>query len=191
MPSTFVLVQYLIRLVRRLWRMPLQKAQKSSWSTLSNSNIQIRHARIALPAWYCVALFNSLMHMRHWNIFGQPVIFTNGFPTPSGRGKFVPAEYVHADELPNNEYPLVFIAGHQLEHWHTGIMTRHSATLDAIEPDPVVSLSPEDLKNLGVAAGTLITIESRRGKIAAYARSDNAMQKRQCLYGFLLQRGQC
>jgi formate dehydrogenase major subunit len=108
---------------------------------------------------------------------GQPVIFTDGFPTPSGRGKFVPAEYIHADELPDDEYPLVFITGRQLEHWHTGSMTRHSATLDAIEPDPVVNLSPEDLKNLGVTAGDLITIESRRGKITAYARSDNAMQK--------------
>ncbi|MCL7420926.1 MAG: formate dehydrogenase subunit alpha [Methylobacter sp.] len=108
---------------------------------------------------------------------GQPVIFTDGFPTQSGRGKFVPAKYIHADELPDNEYPLIFITGRQLEHWHTGSMTRHSPTLDAIEPDPVVSINPEDLNKLGVEPGGLITIESRRGKITAYARADMGIQK--------------
>ncbi len=108
---------------------------------------------------------------------GQPIIFTNGFPTESGRGRFVPAEYIHADEMPDNEYPLIFITGRQLEHWHTGSMTRHSPTLDAIEPDPVVTLHPNDLENLSIEAGGLITIESRRGKLTAYARTDIGIQQ--------------
>ncbi len=108
---------------------------------------------------------------------GQPIIFTDGFPTESGRGRFVPAEYIHADEMPDSEYPLIFITGRQLEHWHTGSMTRHSSTLDAIEPDPVVTAHPEDLAKLGVEPGELITIESRRGKITAYARVDLGVQK--------------
>ncbi len=112
---------------------------------------------------------------------GQPVIFTNGFPTETGKGKFVPAEYIHADELPNDEYPWIFITGRQLEHWHTGSMTRHSTTLDAIEPDPVVTIHPLDLQKLDIAPGALITIESRRGKITAYARTDLGIQ-RGCIF---------
>ena len=108
---------------------------------------------------------------------GEPIIFINEFPTESGRGKFVPAEYIHADEMPDEEYPLIFITGRQLEHWHTGSMTRHSPTLDAIEPDPVVTLHPENLAALNIIAGELITIESRRGKITAYARADIGIQK--------------
>ncbi|MDD5462271.1 MAG: formate dehydrogenase subunit alpha [Methylococcales bacterium] len=108
---------------------------------------------------------------------GKPIIFTDGFPTATGRGRFVPAEYIHADEMPDEDYPLIFITGRQLEHWHTGSMTRHSATLDAIEPDPVVTVHPDDLRRLGIDAGGLITIESRRGKIAAYARADIGIQK--------------
>jgi len=108
---------------------------------------------------------------------GEPIIFTDGFPTDSGRGRFVPAEYIHADEMPDDEYPLVFITGRQLEHWHTGSMTRHSPTLDAIEPDPVVTLHPTDLAALNIEAGGLITIESRRGKLTAYARADMGIQK--------------
>jgi formate dehydrogenase major subunit len=108
---------------------------------------------------------------------GQPIIFTDGFPTATGRGRFVPAEYIHADEMPDDDYPLIFITGRQLEHWHTGSMTRHSVTLDAIEPDPVMMIHPEDLVALGVEAGGLITIESRRGKITAYARADMGIQR--------------
>jgi len=108
---------------------------------------------------------------------GQPIIFTDGFPTDSGRGRFVPADYIHADEMPDDEYPLIFITGRQLEHWHTGSMTRHSPTLDAIEPDPVVTLHPEDLIALDIEPGGLITIESRRGQLTAYARADLGIQK--------------
>ncbi|HBA65976.1 MAG TPA: formate dehydrogenase subunit alpha [Methylococcaceae bacterium] len=108
---------------------------------------------------------------------GQPIIFTDGFPTATGRGRFVPADFIHADELPDNEYPLIFITGRQLEHWHTGSMTRHSATLDAIEPDPVVSLHPLDLEKLGVEPGGFITVESRRGKLSAYARAELGIQQ--------------
>jgi len=108
---------------------------------------------------------------------GEPIIFTDGFPTATGKGKFVPAEYIHADELPDKEYPLIFITGRQLEHWHTGSMTRHSTTLDAIEPDPVVNIHPDDLNKLGVEAGDVITVESRRGRISAFARADNGIQK--------------
>ena len=108
---------------------------------------------------------------------GEPIIFTDGFPTESGKGRFVPASYIHADEMPDAEYPLIFITGRQLEHWHTGSMTRHSTTLDAIEPDPVVMIHPEDIQKLGIEPGEIITIESRRGKIAAYARADIGIQK--------------
>jgi formate dehydrogenase major subunit len=108
---------------------------------------------------------------------GQPIIFTHGFPTASGKGRFVPAEFIHADELPDQYYPLIFITGRQLEHWHTGSMTRHSVTLDAIEPDPVVNFHPNDLTELGIEAGGIVTVESRRGQISAYARADRGIQK--------------
>ncbi len=109
---------------------------------------------------------------------GEPVIFENGlFPTDDGRGRFVSAEYIKPDELPNDDYPVVFITGRQLEHWHTGTMTRHSTVLDAIEPGPSVFINPADLKKLNLAAARPITIESRRGKITAIARPDSHMQE--------------
>jgi formate dehydrogenase major subunit len=103
---------------------------------------------------------------------GQPVVFQTHFPTATGRAKFVPADLISADERPDRDYPMVLITGRQLEHWHTGAITRRSGVLDAIEPEPVASLHPLDLAALGAKPGEVVTVESRRGKIALYARAD-------------------
>jgi formate dehydrogenase major subunit len=103
---------------------------------------------------------------------GQPVVFTENFPTKDGRGRFVPADLVPADERPDKEYPFVLITGRQLEHWHTGSMTRRASVLDAIEPLAVVSMHPLDLDALGARAGDTVTVASRRGEIALTARAD-------------------
>ncbi len=109
---------------------------------------------------------------------GEPIIFKDGiFPTEDGRGRFVPADYVEPAEMPDNEYPIVFVTGRQLEHWHTGTMTRHSRVLDSIEPGPCVMINPEDLKKLGLTTGDVIVVESRRGRIAATSRADEHMQE--------------
>jgi formate dehydrogenase major subunit len=67
---------------------------------------------------------------------------------------------------------MVLITGRQLEHWHTGAITRRSGVLDAIEPEPVASLHPLDLERFNVRPGELVTVESRRGRIALFARVD-------------------
>jgi formate dehydrogenase major subunit len=108
---------------------------------------------------------------------GQPIIFREAFPTANGRGRFVPARLIPADELPDSEYPLVLMTGRQLEHWHTGAMTRRSAVLSAIEPWPVVTINPADLASHGIEArGKLVRLVSRRGEITAYARADSALR---------------
>ena len=108
---------------------------------------------------------------------GEPVVFTRDFPTASGRGKFVPAKLITADEMPDLEYPMVLITGRQLEHWHTGAMTRRATVLDAIEPEPVASMNSADLQAVGAKPGDVITVRSRRGSISLYARADEGTPK--------------
>ena len=108
---------------------------------------------------------------------GQPVVFVERFPTPTGRGKFVPADLLSAAERPDADFPTVLITGRQLEHWHTGAMTRRAAALDFIEPEPVASVHPLDLERYGVAPGGTLTITSRRGSISLYARADDGMPR--------------
>ena len=104
---------------------------------------------------------------------GDPVVFTQDFPTATGRAKFVPADIIPAAERPDNEYPMILITGRQLEHWHTGSMTRRASVLDAIEPNPVASIHPLDLTALGAKPGDVITVASRRGTVSLYARADD------------------
>ncbi|MFZ5508680.1 MAG: formate dehydrogenase subunit alpha, partial [Pseudomonadota bacterium] len=108
---------------------------------------------------------------------GEPVVFTEIFPTATGKARFVPAAVLPPAERPDADYPLVLITGRQLEHWHTGVMTRRSRVLDAIEPYPVASLHPDDLAALGIAPGAPLTVSSRRGSIALYTRADDGIAR--------------
>jgi len=107
---------------------------------------------------------------------GQPILFQNGFPTQNGRGKFVPAHFSRAAELPDAHYPLVFITGRLLEHWHTGSMTRNASVLNAIEPEAVVCVSPADMRAIGLASEGYVRVDSRRGSITARVRQDPNVQ---------------
>ena len=115
---------------------------------------------------------------------GQPVIFREDFPTGDGRAQFVISPYRHAQETPDPEYPFVLITGRQLEHWHTGAMTRRATVLNELEPSPVASLHPDTLRELGAEAGDPITLSSRRGNVEVTARADDAVQPAQVFLPF-------
>ncbi|MBF0432422.1 MAG: formate dehydrogenase subunit alpha [Fibrobacteria bacterium] len=105
---------------------------------------------------------------------GTNILFKNGvFHTPDGKGRFIPANHIGPAELPDDEFPFIFITARQLEHWHTGTMTRHSYVLDAIEPGPSLLVNPADLGKLSLQSGDTLVVESRRGKISVPARSDD------------------
>ena len=101
---------------------------------------------------------------------GPVVLFEDGFPTPNGRAKFVPAEWTAAPELPDAEYPLVLNTGRVLEHWHTGSMTRRARALDAIEPEAFVGIHPDDAAERGIGPGMRVRVASRRGAVVLRAR---------------------
>ncbi len=108
---------------------------------------------------------------------GSPTVFIKDFPTENGRVKLVPADIIPANERPDAEYPFVLITGRQLEHWHTGSMTRRATVLDAIEPMATASMCGDDLKTLGLQQGDVITVQSRRGQVAIHLRRDDGTPK--------------
>lgn len=104
---------------------------------------------------------------------GQAIVFDQSFPTKDGRVKLVPADIIPANERPDDAYPFVLITGRQLEHWHTGSMTRRAEVLDAIEPMATASMCGTDMAALGIAAGDVITVRSRRGEVGIHVRRDD------------------
>ena len=106
---------------------------------------------------------------------GEDIVFSDGFPTPSGRGKLVPASIIPPDELPDETYPMVLTTGRQLEHWHTGAMTRRSAVLDELEPEAVATLSPGDMARMKIEPGAMVRVSTRRGVVELRARADAAV----------------
>ena len=108
---------------------------------------------------------------------GQPIVFGDGFPRDEGRARFTPAQVTSPAEVPDDEYPMILTTGRQLEHWHTGSMTRRAAVLDWAEPEANASLHPKTLRKMQVKPGEMITVETRRGSINIMARADRAVSE--------------
>ena len=108
---------------------------------------------------------------------GRPIVFDDHFPTADGRVRLVPADIIPADERPDAEFPFVLITGRQLEHWHTGSMTRRARVLDALEPMATASMMGLDMAAAGLAPGDVVTLRSRRGEVSLHLRRDDGMPR--------------
>ncbi|MEL7099458.1 MAG: formate dehydrogenase subunit alpha [Pseudomonadota bacterium] len=106
---------------------------------------------------------------------GQAVVFGDGFPRPDGRARFTPASVIPPDDMPDADYPMILTTGRQLEHWHTGSMTRRAKVLDAVEPEANCSLHPSTIRRLGIQPGDMVRLSTKRGSIEIMAREDRAV----------------
>ena len=85
----------------------------------------------------------------------------------------MPADIIPADERPDAEYPMVLITGRQLEHWHTGSMTRRASRARRDRARSGGAAAPAGPRRAGRRA-------RRRGhdrvaprQVALYARADD------------------
>ncbi len=106
---------------------------------------------------------------------GRDVVFDKGFPRPGGFGKLVAAKLTPPDETPDHEYPFILTTGRQLEHWHTGAMTRRATVLDTIEPAAIAAVSRGTIQKLGIKPGDMIRVTTRRGTVELNSRQDDAI----------------
>jgi formate dehydrogenase major subunit len=51
-------------------------------------------------------------------------------------------------------------------------MTRRAAKLDHLEPEAVVGIHPDEMERLGIVAGEMVRVSTRRGEITLKARAD-------------------
>jgi formate dehydrogenase major subunit len=106
---------------------------------------------------------------------GQSIVFGDGFPRADGRARFTPAHVIAPDDVPDAEYPMILTTGRQLEHWHTGSMTRRAKVLDAVEPEANCSMHPKTLRKMQVAPGGMVRLSTKRGSLVIMARADRAV----------------
>ncbi len=106
---------------------------------------------------------------------GRDVVFEDGFPRPGGFAKLVATKLQPPDEVPDEEYPFILSTGRQLEHWHTGSMTRRAVVLDALEPSAIAQLSRGTIEKLGIEPGDMVRVTTRRGTVELFSRQDDAV----------------
>ena len=165
------IIQQIAQRMGLAWRYP---GEHCGVAAVFEEMRQAMHASIGGISWARLQRESSVTYPCHSETDpGEPTVFTDHFATDDGRVHLVGADFIHADERPDGNYPFVLITGRQLEHWHTGSMTRRSNVLDALEPMATVSLNGADLLALGVQAGDVVTVQSRRGEVALRARRDD------------------
>ena len=108
---------------------------------------------------------------------GNEIVFAENFPTGNGRARLATAQVLPPAELPDDDFPMILTTGRQLEHWHTGAISRRASLLDALEPEALASLHRDDLARLGITAGERIRVTTRRGSVELAARLDPAIAR--------------
>ncbi|MFC6884393.1 MULTISPECIES: molybdopterin oxidoreductase family protein [Actinomadura] len=107
---------------------------------------------------------------------GTPRPFLDGFATPDGRARFVPAEHGGPAEDVDGGYPVYLTTGRVLAQYQSGAQTRRVRALAEAEPGPFVELHPDLAERLGIADGADVRVTSRRGAATARARVTDAVR---------------
>ena len=101
---------------------------------------------------------------------GTPRLFTDRFPTPSGKARFHPVRHRPAAEEPDDEFPLYLTTGRILAHYQSGTQTRRIGHLQEMAPEALVEMHPTTAQRYGVADGDRLTLTTRRGSANFKAR---------------------
>ena len=106
------------------------------------------------------------------------------FPTASGKGRLLARPFLPPAELPDQDFPFALNTGRLAHQWHTLTKTGKVPALNRLNPGPFVEIHPEDAKALGVFAGTLVKVASRRGFAVYPAQVSARVQPGNCFAPF-------
>ena len=95
---------------------------------------------------------------------GRKRLYEDGtYPTASGRARFQANHYQETAELTDARFPFGLTTGRLRDQWHGMSRTSSLARLFSHSPLPCVEVSGRDLERLGLQAGELAYVTSRRG----------------------------
>jgi len=101
-----------------------------------------------------------------------PIIEQNG----KEKEHFTPVEDIPLVEPPDEEYPFTLTTGSLYWQWHSGTMTRRSATLSREYPEVFAAINPKDAEELGIRKNQRIRITSKRGEMETAAMITDKVQ---------------
>jgi predicted molibdopterin-dependent oxidoreductase YjgC len=87
-----------------------------------------------------------------------------------GRGLLHAIRFREPAEVPDAEYPFILSTGRTLYHYNIGNMTRKNAAISQKLSENFVEVHVADAKRLGIAAGGLVRVTTRRGSLVVSAR---------------------
>lgn len=95
---------------------------------------------------------------------GTPRLFTEHFPTPSGKARFAAVRHLLPAETPDEEFPLHLTTGRLLAQYQSGTQTRRVEELQQMAPAPLAEVHPATARRYGLQEGAPVTMASRRGQ---------------------------
>ena len=133
------------------------RAMTPSYAGLSPERLQNKPGGIP---WPCLAT----------NDPGTPILYTQSFNRPGGKGRMMPVEYIPPAEATSEEYPLVLTSGRVVLHYNAGAMTRRTKSLQEREPELFVQVNPQTAESYGVGEQAEALVQTRRGEAKAKVR---------------------
>ncbi|MGR7996697.1 molybdopterin-dependent oxidoreductase [Xanthobacter sp. ZOL 2024] len=106
------------------------------------------------------------------------------FATADGKARFVPSPHVEPAEAADEAFPMVLNTGRLQHQWHTLTKTGKVPTLNKLNPGPFLEIHPRRAAALGIGAGDLVEVRSRRGRAVLPAVLSERVQENACFAPF-------
>lgn len=107
---------------------------------------------------------------------GKARLYEDGvFPTADGKARFAAMSYRPVSEPRDEAYPFSLTTGRLRDQWHGMSRTGTLGRLFGHVSEPSIDLNPGDMAHLGLTAGQLVEVASRRGRLILPARPDEAV----------------
>lgn len=95
-------------------------------------------------------------------------------PVPGDPAPFVPVAWRPAVDPLDADFPVRLTTGRRLDSYNTGVQT--AALRSPLRRGETIDLCPEDVERLGVAAGEVVRVTSRRGRVDVPVRIDPSLR---------------
>lgn len=106
---------------------------------------------------------------------GTPFLHKGQFTR--GRGRFHAVHHQAADELPDENYPLLLTTGRLMFQYHSGTLSRRSPKLEQEAGACLVEVNPEDARAIGLGEDLWVRVCSRRGAIEAAVQITDRVER--------------